>query len=218
MIISISGYKGHGKDLVANIIQEMDPSYTIKKQALPVKQICSLITGIPLEKFEDEEFKNNSLGKEWNKWYIWTRKGWDSLSNEQYNKISAINRAGTFLEQSITIRQLMQQVGTDLFRNNLHENTWVNCLMSQYTSDYKWIISDTRFPNEVNAVVDNNGLCIKVVLLDDDNNPIQNLDAHESETALDNYNWHYIIQAKKGDITEIRNQIIKCLTKYNLIN
>ena len=59
MIISISGKIGSGKDTVADIIQSIDISRTweVKKWAGKLKQVATLLTGIPMEKWEDQEFK-----------------------------------------------------------------------------------------------------------------------------------------------------------------
>lgn len=72
MIIGISGYAGSGKDTVGQIIQKLTTptpmqrsDWEIKKFAGKLKQIASLMTGIPVEKFEDQEFKLSKLGPEW---------------------------------------------------------------------------------------------------------------------------------------------------------
>lgn len=70
-------------------------------------------------------------------------------------------------EQPITIRWLLQNVGTNAMRDVIHQNVWVNCLMNQYTCDEdmdypSWIITDTRFPNEASAVKEKNGINIRI--------------------------------------------------------
>jgi len=91
-IIGISGYSGSGKDTVGRIIQylhcdfqedvavelaihpdndwllEEQSGWEIKKWAGKLKQVASLLTGIPIEKFEDQEFKKTVLGPEWTTW------------------------------------------------------------------------------------------------------------------------------------------------------
>ena len=65
MIIGISGYSGSGKDLVGTIIQEISLNkWHIKKWAGKLKTIASILTGIPVENFEDQEFKKTLLGPE----------------------------------------------------------------------------------------------------------------------------------------------------------
>ncbi len=93
MIIGINGYSGSGKDTVGKLIQiaacndlpegqdiddilkdytnnewwiEEKSGWEIKKWAGKLKTIASLLTGIPVEKFEDQEFKKTNLGPEWN--------------------------------------------------------------------------------------------------------------------------------------------------------
>jgi hypothetical protein len=89
-----------------------------------------------------------------------------------------------------TYRILLQQIGTDLFRKQLHPNVWINSLMNEYKWDGKsmtdgwvpsynnpdnsgwdapaepimpnWIITDMRFPNEMKAVKDRGGITIRV--------------------------------------------------------
>jgi hypothetical protein len=89
MVIGITGYSGAGKDTVGRVIQylnctnvgstpiseaihaehdwwmEDQSGWEIKKFAGKLKEIASLLTGIPIVKFEDQEFKKTSLGPEW---------------------------------------------------------------------------------------------------------------------------------------------------------
>jgi hypothetical protein len=70
-------------------------------------------------------------------------------------------------EEPITIRWMLQNVGTNAMRHVIHQNVWINCLMAYYLSDEDgdyptWIITDTRFPNEANAVVSNKGINIRI--------------------------------------------------------
>ena len=66
MIISISGKIGSGKDTVAEIIKQMsfDKPWEIKKWAGKLKEVATILTGIPVEKFEDQEFKQTFNPKE----------------------------------------------------------------------------------------------------------------------------------------------------------
>ena len=89
-----------------------------------------------------------------------------------------------------TIRDVLQILGTDLFRKQLHPDVWVNSLFTDYTysggfeydvtetpygtvksisapravkGDYpNWIISDMRFQNEYEAVKQRGGITIRV--------------------------------------------------------
>lgn len=177
-IISISGKIGSGKDTVASIIQELDPAgdWAVKKFAGKVKQVAKLLTGVPLWKFEDQEFKQQYMGPEWD----------------------------------MTYREFLQKIGTDAMREGLHKNTWVNSLFAEYTIDNpNWIITDTRFPNELDAVKEYGGLTIKIVR--NTNNTIGN--QHASETALDHItNWDYVIDNNES-VNSLKESIKQILSK-----
>ena len=110
MIIGVNGYSGSGKDTVGRLIQELYPeqNWQIKKFAGKLKTIAALLTGIKEDQFENQEFKKTDLGHEW-----WT------TCDEGY--------------QPMAVRDFLQKLGTDALRNGLHENVWVNALMSDYT-------------------------------------------------------------------------------------
>ena len=218
MIIGINGYAGSGKDTVGTIIQylktnisdtivsledvlefplthqwwlEEQSGWKIKKWAGKLKVIASMLTGIPIEKFEDQEFKKTMLGSEWN----------------------------------MSVRDFLQKLGTDAIRDGLHGNAWVNALMADYQpiSDKSyvledgtlfdlrtlpghplyptWIITDTRFPNEAQAIKDVGGLVIRV-----DRPGVKPINPHPSETGLDNWKFDYKI-ANVSDLMSLKSTV-----------
>lgn len=99
-------------------------------------------------------------------------------------------------EWGMTVGEFQQKMGTEGMRNGVHEDGWVLSLFSEYDPEnyeQDWIITDVRFPNEAQAILDRKGLLIK---LEGDPAKIRakskrNMD-HPSETALDNWtNWSY---------------------------
>lgn len=192
-LIAITGNKQMGKDSVARIIRELTTpervpdengliprsSYSdwrIKSFAKKMKECASLILGIPVEKFEEEETKLSFLSDEW------------------------INKTET-TEELLTVRDFLQRLGTEVGRS-IHPNIWVNALFVDYqtqkekvqfddveeykTSLPKWVISDLRFLNEIKAVRERGGLIFKVfrpgVLRVWWNDPNENL-AENGETS-----------------------------------
>ena len=127
----------------------------MKKFAGKLKTIASLLTGIPVEMFEDQEFKKTDLPNEW-------------------VYVKPFNPA-----RNMTVRELLQKLGTEAMRDGLHTNVWVNALFADYKSygetkcytnttpkdnEYpNWIITDMRFPNEMEAVKERKGIIIRVV-------------------------------------------------------
>ena len=147
-LIGINGYANSGKDAVGIIIQylnctnvgnltiedviedyeahqwwlEEQSEWEIKKYAGKLKDIASHLTGIPIEDFEDQEFKKQNLGPQW-----------------------------TIHGMPMTVRQFLQRLGTDALRDGLHTNVWVNALMSEYEPEHYLIgaldteLTDDRF-------------------------------------------------------------------------
>jgi dephospho-CoA kinase len=141
MIIGISGKSQSGKDTVGKIIQyltnpfdrdmktifnlkedySVGNTWQIHKFANAVKDIVCILTGCTREQLEDEKFKNTKIGNEWN--YIEYEP--DGINGDLRSKF----------EYSYTYRQLLQTIGTNLFRDQLHSNTWINALMKDYKLD-----------------------------------------------------------------------------------
>jgi len=200
MIIGISGRIGSGKDTVAGMIKEMTPSinWEVRKFAYKLKQIASMLTGILPENFENQEFKKGYLGSEWD--YLVDLPRTDGSSK---------------IKVRMTVRELLQKLGTDAMRNNLHPNVWVNALMADYVRPShwedrfydeaktlcsgreevwgelpNWLITDCRFENEAQAIKDRGGIVIRVVR--GDGKPVTG--EHISESALDGYAFDYVIR------------------------
>lgn len=200
MLIGISGKMGSGKNLVCTIIQgltaakkhnienlsfEWIKKYYInsiweqKAFASKLKQTASLLTGIPVEKFEDQEFKNTPIGEDWLvHWYI-DRVGQKHLTLSAEEAIMADGRYSG--QDLLTPRLLLQIIGTECIRDKVHPNAWVNALFADYKYEIhrsevptraagfidqhvypNWIITDMRFPNELEAVKSRGGITIRV--------------------------------------------------------
>ena len=87
-----------------------------------------------------------------------------------------------------TGREFLQRLGTEVFRNNLNNDIWVNLLFQDYGVD-KWIITDVRFQNEVMAIKENGGILIKM-----ERKTTDSLDTHISENLIDNFAYDYIVK------------------------
>lgn len=240
MIIGINGYSGTGKDTVGKLIQYLTfdwksshlyvtptlseflereqqgyyklgyntllrPQWEVKKWAGKLKTIATMLTGIPQEKFEDQEFKKTNLGPEWD--------------------CNPIGKMGTKHREPMTVREFLQKLGTDGLRDGLHENTWVNALMADYkpgsffpnvpAEDHaklpNWIITDTRFPNEAEAIKKAGGIIIRV-----DRPGIKAINDHPSEIGLDDWNFdHKIMNA--SDLVALSFTVEGILKKENLL-
>ena len=215
MIIGINGKIGAGKDTVGEIIQKLcltntNQNYEIKKFAGKLKQIASLLTGIAVEKFEDQEFKKTLLGDEWG-----------TVKENVLNAIPVFEDVK--FNHMMSVRELLQKLGTEAMRDRLHENVWVNALFADYKLTRpnsslgdlsltmpNWIITDMRFPNEMEAVKERDGITIKVV------RPGTATGNHPSEIALDDAKFDYEI-INDGTIEELVKKVKDILVLKKLI-
>ena len=88
----------------------------------------------------------------------------------------------------MTVRDMLQKIGTEAMRDNLHPDVWVNALFTTYGYNSRWIITDVRFPNEIERIKQYDGILIKVV------RPGIVAMEHCSEKALDDFDgWDHVI-------------------------
>ena len=295
-IIGISGKMQSGKNTVASIIQmltspnykneylykvgidvnrlsEYDFSDSIWKQkafATKLKQIVSILTGIPVKDLEKQEVKNRVLGEEWRRFFF--RGKIDSIripkslygihvnEIEAYKTIKIMNDLDIATEV-LTVRQLLQEIGTEAMRDVIHPNIWVNALFADYKSKFadkegfttynkiedaqgndigitvkikdnplfepthfpNWIITDMRFPNELEAVKNRGGISIRVnrpysTVAGDNGIPatFNHAQFHPSETALDNAEFDHIIN-NNGTIEELIEKVREVLIQHKIL-
>lgn len=241
-LIGISGKAGAGKDLVGVIIQYLVHTtgiinmeywedfknkstfnqivfsqYVIKKFADKLKDIVCLLIGCTREQLEDREFKETSLGVEWR---VFKHTLDNSILSPQEMSIQHALHNGVrdcfYEEINLTPRLLLQKIGTDLFRNQLHPNTWVNASFANYLNN-AWIFTDVRFPNELEAIKKRKGVTIRINrgLVERTGKMIQRPE-HISETALDDAKFDYVIE-NNGTIEELIEQVKKILIKEKII-
>lgn len=67
------------------------------------------------------------------------------------------------LGKQITPRWVLQYWGTEVLRNNFHDDIWIASLENKLrkTKDHV-VISDVRFPNEIEAIHNSKGLVVRV--------------------------------------------------------
>ena len=210
MILGLSGKIKSGKDTVGQMIIDLTkkkhvdyvtddhgmhgfedvsyiPTFKIRKFADKLKQVASLLTGIPRDKFEDQDFKASLMDSEW--------------AQPSYKK--------QYPEPYIpTYREFLQRLGTETMRNTLHDNVWVNSAMSDI-DDKNIIFTDVRFPNEAQAVTDRDGILIRINRYPPGCSPIL-MNEHATEKALDDWKFDHIIY-NLGTLDDLKFQIKEVL-------
>jgi len=140
----------------------------------------------------------------------------------------------------MSVRELLQKLGTEAMRDGLHTNVWVNALFADYNItgyNYKgcenkviqgeweypnWIITDMRFPNEMEAVKERHGITIKVVrsfnhkMGSKETGTLDLTPLHPSETALDDAKFDYEI-VNDSTIEDLIEKVRTILITENII-
>jgi dephospho-CoA kinase len=117
-----------------------------------------------------------------------------------------------------TPRQIMQFIGTDMFRNHMSElipeidkNIWCYVVKrkienaQQKNKNSLFVITDVRFPNEAEIIKNMGGVIIKITR---DN--IENSDVHESENSINLINYNYVFE-NNGSIEDLYKKVYEKL-------
>jgi hypothetical protein len=154
-IIAFAGRKQSGKTTCSEAVAKYYNGVSkIYNFADPLKtDICINILGLTYDQCYGDDNAKNTL----------TNVVWDN--------------------QKLTAREVMQFVGTDLFRK-MKEDVWAGATINKILKEQLplAIIADCRFPNEVEAVKRAGGIVIKL-----QRNPYNS--THASEVALDEENY-----------------------------
>lgn len=173
MLIGVLGIKQSGKDTVADYLVK---NFQFKKLAFaaPLKEVCRILFN-----FDDEQLygsKKEEIDYRWN----------------------------------ITPRNAYQYIGTDLIRHNMKHllpdignNFWVKLTIDNYhqNKNENTIISDVRFQNEIDAILNERGVIIKIIRPKNDNK-----DEHESEKNITDLKGNYEI-INDGSIEDLYRKI-----------
>lgn len=186
MLVGISGKIGSGKDALAGILQvealSYNEYYSIKKYATKLKQIASILTGIEVKTWENREFKDQTLGHEWDEKSL-------SLLSDTVNVVP------------MTSRRFMQLLGTECTRLPLHPDVWDNALFADYRQGDNWIISDVRFPSNATYVKERGGMIVRI---NRKHNPYT-ASTHVSEMGLDSYEHDYTFN-NDGTLEDLKKE------------
>lgn len=165
LIIGITGKKFNGKDTLGKYLSK----YGYKRLAFadPLKKVLNVIF-----QFNDDQLYGN-----------------DKETPDPYWKVSP--------------RSVMQFVGTDLFRHqikkilpNIGDNIWIEVVKRQILEIWKInpkqkiVLTDLRFPNEINLIKELNGVIIRVKR-NIDKSDEEFIVVHESETYIDKLTVDY---------------------------
>lgn len=240
LFIAISGKKGSGKDefakqlqvALSDILVKGPDSYCdihITHFADPLKEMCIQLFGLDSNLVYGSNADKEKLTTVlWDGFPLRVRCKYSGETTFQSSGCSSVPITDDVIEITyqgirkkvprsgpMTHRELLQVMGTDIFRERVYNNIW-----AEYPFKQPWhsveqgeviipadvvMIADCRFPNEVAETLKNGGLVVRV------NRETGHNDAHPSETALDGYNWdqdrHFVID-NNGTLQEFREKAV----------
>ena len=221
--------------------------WEIKKFAGKLKEIVALLTGCTVEDLESQDFKNKQLSSDWDYVFKYLNgvgniSGNYPLNVDTYKDDKIFKNNPERFIKHYTYRDLLQKIGTEATRDNIHENIWVNALFADYKPTHSiqmhmmdlgkktsepvgksvsggypnWICTDMRFPNEMKAVQDRGGITIRIKRTQFHTIDSLKTSEHPSETALDNAEFDYVID-NDNTIKELVEKVKEILIKEKII-
>ncbi len=119
------------------------------------------------------------------------REGWHGYKKGKFND---------------PIRRLLQRFGTEVGRDLLGENIWVDSTLNNLDPDGKYVVTDMRFLNELMGVRDRGGIAVRLT-----RPGVGPANQHTSETTMDNVCFEAYIQ--NDGTTEVLHQRVRDLVK-----
>lgn len=104
--------------------------------------------------------------------------------------------------RNMTVGQLQQFIGTDLFREHFDDEVWIKSMFAAYDpAVHDWAVSDVRFKNEADYCREMGGILVR---LEGDPMGVRAAStrdhSHKSETDLDDYkHFDIIVHTEPGD-------------------
>ena len=188
MIIGISGKAGSGKDTAAKMLEVLYANPNISYEDFANRKYKNF-ADIQIMHFADilKETVQALFGI--GEWETGTQEG----------KKVTISWIGK------TVRELLQEVGQGL-RDAIDPNLWIKALFANTEDWSNYIIADVRYPNELEAIKERDGVLIRI---DRNGTGAGN---HSSETALDDYNdWD--VHIENNDSLESLFETMRIFTK-----
>ena len=186
MIIGVVGYIGSGKGTVGDIL-ERDYGYKKFAFADALKDAVASIFVWPRGLLEGDSNASRAFRERVDPW--WSNK----------------------LGYEVTPRLILQKMGSEACRDNIADNIWIAALEKRIQGYQDVVISDTRFPNEIDFIRSAGGKIIRVKR-GNDPSPEELSKMHISETAWNNYIPDIIIH-NEGTVDELKENIKNILTQ-----
>uniref|UniRef100_A0AAU3I6W1 Dephospho-CoA kinase n=1 Tax=Streptomyces sp. NBC_01393 TaxID=2903851 RepID=A0AAU3I6W1_9ACTN len=172
--IGLHGHAGVGKDSVAKILETY--GYTPVAFADRLREALYILNPLIEEGYGGVEYRIQDLVDNFG--------GWDSVKRKYPE-----------------VRRLLQVLGTEVGREMISQNVWVDSVFKTLEEDKKYVFTDVRFVNEHQAVDSRLGLLIKI------NRPgTEPANDHTSEQDLPNQ-WFDATIVNDGTLEDLNTKV-----------
>jgi hypothetical protein len=134
--VGFVGFIGGGKGAAGDILEKI--GYHKESFAKPVKDIASIMFGWERNLLEGDTTES---------------RVWRETKDEFWSKK---------LNREFSPRLALQLLGTEVGRNIFADDFWVNSMEARLDKNKNYVITDVRFPNEINWINENNGIVFEV--------------------------------------------------------
>ena len=184
------GAAGAGKDTAAAAVLEAIPGSENLKFAAALKDVCARVYG-------------------------WDRERLDS--DLEYKEAPAYYANGspcvTLAGEVQTRRQLLQQIGTDMFRS-LNDDVWLHAALAQVGDAPLYVATDTRFNNEVEFIKEHFDRTYVVRLVRVGASQGTAASAHVSERQSAEIKANREIHVKDGQVDVLQREALDIALKF----
>lgn len=197
MIIGITGKACSGKDTVGKMIQDIClPRYDwqIVTFSHKVKEVASILTGIPVERFYERRVKEHFF------------KEWGMTGREMLQKIGT-DCMREHLHKDVWVKGLF----VDYFPGGDWRQIGEIGHIRGPNEYPNWIITDVRFLNEAEAIQKRQGIVLK--LLKNWDNP----DQHQSEKEVEEIKADFVINNTSQSLRETQDEVKNFLKIYGFL-
>lgn len=175
--VGLHGYAGAGKDSVAKILG--DYGYTRVAFADKLREALYALNPLVEEGYGGVEYRVR---------YLVDTYGWESVKRNYPE-----------------VRRLLQVIGTEVGREMIGQDVWVDAAFKGLDKDKKYVFTDVRFENEHQAIDSRLGLLIKI-----ERPGVEAVNDHKSEKPLPD-KWFDAHLVNDGTLEDLHTKVREIL-------